>query len=213
MPFGSRKAFSNNPLRSTSSSSSPKTWLFVINSDIITSKSKGNGDYLLQIPVSNGNDNILAFTDRPNRVAKRVPAEDLERLFTPGESGFFPDGPPNAVIDYRDPNTGSRGAAVVEILGARVDNSRGKVILLDVKERPFKEIDSEIGKGILPVMKCASIYIDSVSLSTRNLSLGAPCETNANCSSGACVLPQGGGYQDGVCGTFSKNIAQINSST
>jgi hypothetical protein len=195
MPFGSRKAFSKNPLRSTSSSPSPaKSWLFVINSDIITSTSKGNGNYLLNIPVTNGNDNILAFTDRPDRVAKRVRAESLELSFSPGESGFFPDGPPNAVIDYRDPNTGSRGAAVVEILGARVDNSRGKVLLLDVKEGPFKEIDSEIGKGILPVMKCASIYIDSV----KNLgcsSAGTPCWSDSNCCSDGCVTI----FIGGVC--------------
>ena len=167
MPFGSKhKAFSNNPLRSNrlSTSHSPpvnsgQDWLFVINSNNITSQSKGDGYYSLKIPVTINDDNIVVFSCCPECLVKRVRAEFLETLFSPGE--IFSKNSPKAVVDYRHPITGRRGAALVNITSARVDKSNGPVLVLEVKELVCDKFERDIEKGLLPVMKCASITVSS----------------------------------------------------
>jgi len=203
MPFGTRaKAFSRNPFRARRSSQTGKVeWLFVINSDVVTSVHNGGSKYRLQVPLKESDDLLLAFSDRPVRRAHRLTARQMVRLFAPGSS--FQRDNPNAVLDYSHPDTGKRGAAVIKISGPSLDPT-GRFILLDVTEQGFEEIDREIGSGILPVMRCVSIFIDP----------SASCEVMDTCGGGTRNQPFGGasGLNCGdpalnqACATFGDGI-------
>jgi len=178
MPFGTRtKAFSRNPFRARrTEQTSNVRWLLVINSDVVTSVKTGVDQYRLRLPVKEPDDLIVAFSDHPNRIARRLTSAQLVQLFAP-DSSFQVDNP-NALLDYVHPNTninngvvsscypngtcntGKRGATIIQIRGASLDPT-GKFIFLDLTEQGFNQIDREIGSGVLPIMKCVSIFIDT----------------------------------------------------
>ena len=153
----------------TDNDSQPVEYLFVINSDVVTSNKTGPESYRLNVPVSQSDELLLAFSDSPNRIARKLTAQQTVALWNRNQPGnVFANDPPNAVLSYRDPNTQQRGATVVTISGAELTQD-GRTMHLFVTERGFSQIDNDIYQGILPVMSGASLFVDHATRREVNL--------------------------------------------
>ena len=132
----------------------------------------------------------------------------MVQLFAPGSS--FQRDNPNAVLDYSHPDTGKRGAAVIKIRGASLDPT-GRFILLDVTEQGFEKIDREIGSGVLPVMRCVSIFIDMAAGSITNingLGGGGGGGGGGETATAPWELNCGNAEGNAVCDAFADGIGE-----
>ena len=190
MPF-SRKSRLVASSKSKQTSSEEETYLFVVKSSQATSYPTGPGTYQLNIPVSQSGTEIVAFSDRPFRDALVISDKEFVSYWD-SASGFGKD-PPNAVVDFLDPQTGKRESAIiVEITGAKLARNN-QILQLTVTQGNFRRTDARLGNTLKPVMSCVSVFIDSGSLPCgpqapdQNCSIGS-VEGDAG-SNHSCVFP------------------------
>ena len=82
----------------TSTSTGTPSWLFSITSAHGSFKKSKNqkGGYILGIPIKHMNQ-VLMFSDRPNRIVKSITPSQLKNIWTIGPNSFQ-NSPPNAVL-------------------------------------------------------------------------------------------------------------------
>lgn len=83
---------------SSSTSSSTPSWLFSITSAHGSFKKSATqkGVYVLDMPIKHMNQ-VLMFSDRPNRIVKSITPSQLKNIWTIGPNSFQ-NSPPNAVL-------------------------------------------------------------------------------------------------------------------
>ena len=123
------------------------SWLFVLQAKKGTiSKTDKKGVYTLTIQRSDM-EPVIAFTDRPDRIVKKIMPEQLKKIWTKGPNSFEKD-PPNAVLSARGLN-----AQIVEITALGVGehsritftpHSGGDVDIIGKRERVILVVDDQV---------------------------------------------------------------------
>lgn len=82
----------------TKTQKTPVEWLYVITAKDGEIKKNEQGQYML-ILEHGKIEKVLAFSDRPNRIVKIIPAEKFKNIWGEGKNSFKKD-PPNAVAVF-----------------------------------------------------------------------------------------------------------------
>jgi len=91
-------------------------WLFTYAADSAVFEDQGSGTYRLRF--SGGDEQFLAFTDRPDRDVARMDVQAMAELWP----SVFAESNPNAVLVEQFPDS-ERDSVVVEILDVMVDEA------------------------------------------------------------------------------------------
>ena len=93
-----------------------RQWLFTYAADSAVFEDQGSGTY--RVSFSGGDEQFLAFTDRPDRDVARMDVQAMDELWPV----VFADSNPNAVLVEQMPDS-ERDSVVVEILDVMVDEA------------------------------------------------------------------------------------------
>lgn len=186
---GRTQATHTSTKQDTDSSKSTTQYLFVIKASTVTSYPLDRDSYILNIPISNSNTQIVAFTERPVRDAIVIHSQQLAELW--GADSSFRKVPPNGVLDFTDPKTGERGSVVVEITDAKI-TSNNRILQLFVNQKYFERTDARLHGRIQPVMHCVSIFVDGDSSYGVGNNCGGPHGTSCNDGFGTALRAAGG---------------------
>lgn len=189
MPFSKRKRFfskqtdeneSTSATGTGQTASSSSEFSLVIHSNYMTSdpllrqeaststNQQVGTTYRLNIPIRGSDDLIVAFSNRPQLVSITQSVSQFTELFSPGSS--FEQDNPNAILDFRDPTTGGRRVAFLQIQNASL-HSTGRSLTLVVVERQADQSTTQ--NGLLPLMNCTSLFIDGITSSIANVNTSA----------------------------------------
>ena len=140
-------------------------WLFTQTAANATSN---NGTLTLETQ-----EDVFAFTDRPDRFAAHIPLEYFTVLWTHNNSSFV-ENPPNVVLTWKSDN-GSMAYAEVIVTDAKMDVNG------------FIEYDFtlETGDTIPSNLSSVSLFIDS--FPDGKGGQFQPCTTDSDCESDVCI--------------------------
>jgi hypothetical protein len=165
MPF-SRKSRLVASSKNKQASSEQETFLFVVKSIQATSVKISPRTYHLNIPIGLSKKQIVAFSDRPFRDAFIIDVQAFVSNWNSGSS--FGKDPPNAVVDFLDPQTRGRESALVgEITDAKLVKNN-QILQLTVTQGNFRNTDESLGNTLKPMMNCVNVFIDSGATCTGN---------------------------------------------